>query len=436
MKPGHAEEPPARAAGPRRPGLLARVARLLRDDRGVIAMKFALMVPGVAVLGLGAVDLHAVYSDRQRMQDIADGAALAGARELGLAVDASGPEARARAFVDAQLAQWAHGPEIAAEVGAITLDDGQRGLRVSLSGNRPSFFGNLLPPGGWNLSARSTATSVAVTPLCVLAHGESGQGVINVRDTSRVRAPACLIHSNRDIDVTGGRIEAAMTQAVTSARGNIFPAPATGAVEVQDPFAGLAIVDDRGRVPGLVDCVLGVIPRVYFTGRHRLRSGVHCGGIDVRGNAELMLDPGEHWFLAGELVARGMGRITGSDVVLFFGDNARFNFNGQATVDLNGRRSGRFAGMVLVGLRQNTLDFTIAADHVRNLHGVIYIPDSRLVIEGQRDVGQDSAWTVIVARELRMNGAPRLVINADYAASDIPVPEGVGPRQGGSRLMQ
>lgn len=147
MKPGHAEEPPARAAGRTRPGLLARVARLLRDDRGVIAMKFALMVPGVAVLGLGAVDLHAVYSDRQRMQDIADGAALAGARELGLAVDASGPEARARAFVDAQLAQWAHGPQIEAEIGAVRLDGGQRGLRVSLSGNRPSFFGNLLPPG-------------------------------------------------------------------------------------------------------------------------------------------------------------------------------------------------------------------------------------------------------------------------------------------------
>src|SRR5690606_1522075 len=135
-------------------------------------------------------------------------------------------------------------------------------------------------------------------PLCVLAHGQSGSGVIDVRDTSRVRAPACLIHSNRDIDVRGGRVEAAMTQAVTSARGNISPAPATGAVEVRDPFADLPIVGARGRIPGLVDCLLGVIPRVYTNGRHRLRPGVHCGGIDVRGSAELVLDPGEHWFLA------------------------------------------------------------------------------------------------------------------------------------------
>src|SRR5690606_26560119 len=148
-------------------------------------------------------------------------------------------------------------------------------------------------------------------------------------------------------------------------------------------------------------------------------------GIDVRGNAELMLEPGEHWFLAGELTARGNGRISGDDVVAFFGENARFNFIGQATVDLDGRRSGRFAGMVLVSLRDNEEDFVIAADHVVNLHGVIYIPSARLVVEGQRDVARESAWTVVVAEELRTQGSPQLFINANYDASSVPVPVGV-----------
>jgi hypothetical protein len=42
---------------------------------------------------------------------------------------------------------------------------------------------------------------------------------------------------------------------------------------------------------------------------------------------------------------------------------------------------------------------------------------------------------VIVAKELRLSGSPSLYINANYDASSVPVPNGVGPRTGGSRLI-
>lgn len=415
--------------------LAGSVLRFLRDDRGLIALKFALMVPGVAVLGLGAVDLHAVYSDRQKMQDIADAAALAGARELGLAVAGAVPEERARAYVDAQVGQWRHGPTIETQVTALDID-GQRALRVRLEGNRPSFFGNLLPPGGWNLAAESTASSVAVTPLCVLAHGEGTPRVIHVRDNGQIRAPACLVHSNQDILVQGGSISAAMTEAVTSAQGSISPAAATGAVEIPDPFQNLELVDEDGEVVrAATACVSGVVPRILIHGRHRLPAGVHCGGTVVAGTAELELAPGEHWFLLGPLVTRDDAQLTGEDVALFFDRMSTFNFMGRSRVSLDGRESGPYAGMVMVATRDNQLDFGISADHVEALHGVIYVPSARLIVQGRSDVARESAWTVIVARKLQLRGSPRLFMNADYDSSPVPVPTGVGPREGGSRLL-
>jgi hypothetical protein len=48
---------------------------------------------------------------------------------------------------------------------------------------------------------------------------------------------------------------------------------------------------------------------------------------------------------------------------------------------------------------------------------------------------------VIVAASLMLTGSPNVFINADYGASDVPVPSGVGPNAGaasggGSRLIR
>ena len=38
---------------------------------------------------------------------------------------------------------------------------GDANVTVTITGNRPSFFVNLLPPGGWNLHTNATAASYA-----------------------------------------------------------------------------------------------------------------------------------------------------------------------------------------------------------------------------------------------------------------------------------
>lgn len=409
--------------------------RFGRDKRGSIALKAALILPAVLMMGAGAFDLTQVQASKIRLQDIADSAALAAANDLSLATDGSNAKERARAYVASHLVEWGEQAPTVVESYEIVDVEGQRAIQVLLKGHRPSFFASLLPPGGWHFNARSTATTMGMVPLCVLVSGATGNRLLYVTDTSKLNAPACLVHSNRDIEAVGAAsVTAASTQAVTTARGFITPTANTGAAAIEDPFTGLDL--DRQAGFGLM-CTVGELTNriVVNSGTHYIRPGRHCGGIDAKGTARIVLEPGEHMFRQGHLVIDETARLEGRDVVAFFDAASRFEFKGQALVNLDGRKSGPYAGIVMGAMRDNRQDFVVSADHVESLLGVIYVPSARLIVEGTADIARDSAWTVIVAKEVHLRGSPSLFINANYDASDVPVPDGVGPRTGGSRLL-
>lgn len=412
--------------------IISWARRFGRDCRGSIALKAALILPAVLMMGAGAFDLTQVQASKVRLQDIADSAALAAANDLSLATDGSNATERARAYVDGQLGEWGDQAPAVEAVYEVLDIEGQRAIKVLLKGHRPSFFASLLPPGGWHFNARSTATTMGVVPLCVLVSGNTGSKVLNIKDSGRINAPACLVHSNRDIVVEGGSITAAAAQAVTSASGFISPTAGTGAASIADPFVSL----DLDRKHNLLCSVADLLrPLIVSSGTHYVDPGKHCGGIMASGTARIVLSPGDHFFLGGHLIISNSARLEGQDVALFFDKASRFEFKDQALVNLDGRKTGPFAGLVMGGTRDNTQTFTISADHVEALLGVIYVPSATLLVQGSADVARDSAWTVIVAKQVLLSGSPSLFINANYDASDVPVPAGVGPRTGGSRLL-
>ena len=229
--------------GPLRSIRLA-LGALKHDVRGVIALKFALAVPAVALLAIGAIDLTAVNATRDRLQDVADSAALAGAPSLGLATDGAAARERASAFFQAQMTQWANPPKVEPNFSIID-QGGQRAIRVVLKGHRASFFGSMLPPGGWHFTAQATASTVGLVPLCVLVTGGSLDKGLSLRQSPRMSAPGCMVHSNQHIGVEGGSISAARVQAVGAATGVISPTPGTGAARISDPFADMALNANR-----------------------------------------------------------------------------------------------------------------------------------------------------------------------------------------------
>lgn len=412
----------------------ALLHRLLHETRGSIALKFALVVPAVAMLSVGAVDLMAVTTAQTRLQAVADAGALAAAPALALALATDGAAARERAasFVAAELSQWPDAPTVVGTY-EIVEQGGQRGIRVLLRANRPSFFANMLPPGGWNFVGDATATSVGLVPLCVLTIGSGEEYILELKNSSMLEAPECLVQSNRDIVVNGtSSLVGKAIQAVKLATGPIRPMARTDVERIEDPFEQLEF-----RQPG-GDCV--EFDEDTMT---RIAPGLHCDITLTRGN--YTLEPGEHWFRGSDLVVKSQASLTGEDVVLLFGrrnqSEGRMYLKGNARINLTGRRTGDLAGLVIATSRGHNGTLSIDSSRVERLEGVIYVPGTILEIDGWADVGRQSAWTVIVAKGIELKNRPNLFINANYGASDVPVPSGVGPNtagasSGGSRLIQ
>ncbi|HEX8470036.1 MAG TPA: pilus assembly protein TadG-related protein, partial [Brevundimonas sp.] len=92
------------------------------SEQGNIAVIFALAAPALFLIGVGAIDLGRVQSNRVKLQDIADAAALAGANELGLAINDTVAIERAKVFVQGHVLEWKEGPDISPEISVISKD--------------------------------------------------------------------------------------------------------------------------------------------------------------------------------------------------------------------------------------------------------------------------------------------------------------------------
>ena len=398
-------------------GLLSALRAFLAEARGGTAVIFALGAPALALLACGAIDLAGLNSDHTAMQDAADATALAMAKQLGIATVA-GIQARATDYADGQLGAIATRDAVTVTT---TIAADNSSVTVAIAGTRQSFFGNLLPPGGWQLSAQATASTLGELPLCVLSSGSGGTDNLLVQNSSLLTANNCLVQSNQNIAAdSGANLTAGLAQAAGTASGPITPAPQAGAPTIADPFASMSIP------PPALACLLGGVldlTQVLITPS----PGCHTGNITIGQGQTMQLLPGTHYFKGGTLTIKDNAVLKGSNVTLIFDQDATFNFTDSSSIDLTGAQSGNYAGFVILTTRNNTNAFTISSNNARRLEGAVYVPSATLQVTGtSNNVADQSAWTVVVAKSLQLQGSPNLVINANYAGSDVPVPAGAG----------
>ena len=138
----------------------------------------------------------------------------------------------------------------------------------------------------------------------------------------------------------------------------------------------------------------------------------------------------------GPLIVNGGATLQEDNVGIYFrGDLAVLNLGQDSTVSLSAPKSGVMAGILFFEDRSAPLlrTFKISSDNARKLLGTIYLPRGMFYVGSNQPVADQSAYTVVVARIVRMDSGPNLVLNSDYGATDVPVPQGVGPT-GGSTI--
>lgn len=443
--------------------LQARLRRLKQDGRGSLSMILALALPAITGAALAAVDIGSLHSMRGKLQSISDQTALMAARELQVAGQELGTVERA-AIAFATAALKAQGTDAGAQITATARPD-RTGIDIRIDLDAKSTLVGYFKPGSSTLSAQSGAklTGGGSAAVCVLALEPNADRALWLQSQSRITANGCAIYSNSRgraglqaetaAEVTAARICSA--GGMLGAGGSFKPMPVTDCPPVKDPLAARA-------APATSGCPFLSFPR-FITGantRVTLNPGQYCGGIIATRGAQVELRPGVYVMKNGPLLVDEGATLTGVNAgFVFTGDSSFFYFGDDTTISLSAPKSGDMAGLLFFQAASRraakTSDFwqfiltrisngaqvrldaftnddmitnAIMTNNARNLLGTIYLPQSRLLIDANNPIADQSAYTVIIARKLELYSGPNLVLNTNYSATDVPVPEGVGPR--------
>lgn len=412
--------------------------RLGRRTEGSVALIFGLSFPALILIVLVSVELRALAKDKARLQELADTAALNTASQMRVG-------ANEQLLARARSSTMEQAKDLTAKLSAANFtflapSEGRSGVRVDLEARRTSFFGNMLPPGGFVIRAEAVAEQLSATPLCVLTL--SGTDSLHVQDGDIV-ARSCMAHSNTDIRLGGkGAIDAAAVQASGAIKGQRPSNAGDNAPRVDDPLVGVF----AGGAPPLCTHLLPVkVDKAQQVSS--ILPGVHCRKLDIE-KGKLHLMPGVHHFKSGELQIKEGATIEGTNVTIVIWKDMKVKFDDRAgRLDLTGNQGvagllpdlglglgpaqDPWAGFALAIDPAWSGDFRLDFNDIHRLEGVVYAPGARLIVPSGQNSNDQTPWTVVIARELKIEGGRRLAINADYASSSVPVPSGVGNKSSG-----
>lgn len=394
----------------------------------------AAAMPALAV-GTGvALDYSRFQNVRSLAQNAADSAALAVVHEAALAgttehrlID------RAKAFAGAALGDHMAKASVAARAssadGAVTVE-----VRLPVDG----AFGRLTGLTQADIAVSATARLMGASRICLLALEPTKNKTLEISKAARIRAPDCSVFVN-SADPKGlsikdtGKLTArsiCTSGGYEGSSANFEPLPRIDCPRVPDPLAS------RPPPPrGACDHT----DKIVETGTVVLRPGVYCGGLRITKDAVAKLDPGIYVMRGAKLIVDGSATIEGTNVGIYLeGSNAQFEFDTNTTVSLAAPKDGPMAGLLFWEDRNASpgSKHRILSNNAHTLLGTVYLPRGLLFVDANRPIAERAAYTIIVASQIEMISGPELFLNANYGATDVPVPQGVGPVSGRAQLVR
>ena len=444
-----------------------RVRQFWDDRRGSVALIFGLS--GMVLLGLvgGGIDYARLASRKNQLQSAVDAGVLAGGNTLKLASSS----VEAAKGVTEQTIRDAAKPQ---DRGSFTLQIDVPPEKTSVFARAEETvrlgFGAFVGLRTTTIAAQARAGIVGRMRLCMLTLDPKAPGTFNVQKKAQVTADTCALYSNSKDPkgMVGGDYALAKADIICSvggysgAKANFAPTPQTGCPVIEDPLK------DRA-APPVGDCIpipvaansKGDVSKNEIDRSIDLPEGTYCG-LTIKGTAVVTLKSGIFVIRDKPLVVKDKATLTGSDVGFYFaGEKSGLLFDKDTTISLRAPVSGVMAGLLMSEQRSvsNPLDpvieatdvisgntitptppplgatkpmrtYRIISNNARTMLGTIYLPAGRLVIDADKPVADQSAYTVVVAQQVNLFEGPNLYLNANYDATNVPVPKGVGPISG------
>jgi hypothetical protein len=280
---------------------------------------------------------------------------------------------------------------------------------------------------------------VGGAPICVIGLDERSLFSVGLDKNAKLEAPGCAIYSNsRSPFGLYARNRASMRAAfICSAGGREMNGPGT---YVPSPQQDCPVLKDplaQRPAPSVGVCKEHDL---VVSGRSvTLSPGTYCGGITVTRNAAVTFEPGEYIMRDGPLHVEQNGSITGSHVGFYMtGRGAIVNFEAASNISLTAPKTGTMAGILFSEDRASPTwqMHRIMSNNARMLLGTIHLPRGSLLIGATAPIADQSAYTIVVVRQFILTEGPTMVLNSNYGATDVPVPNGVGPNASKAVLSQ
>ncbi len=420
--------------------------KIYQNEHGGIALQMAFMLPIMILIAGSSLDMMRISALKKNLQSIADNSALFAAREFAIASD---DPTRIEAVAISYATKTIN--DSTARLDVLANTEHQQ-VNVSLTVRPKVYFMNPFEMiKEVNVEAAAQLAGSAGN-LCLIALTDTKANAIEINNKAQMTAENCVIYSNstseRSLRVNP-TAEITVDQIFLAGgfRGNVkglSSEPVTDAPQIDDPLAAR-------QAPNVSGCDFTDLVIDAGVGNSEIEPGIYCGGLIID-DTTVTAEPGEYIIKDGHLSVRNNGGLNGENVAFYMtGKNAKLDIAAESNISLSAPRTGLLAGLLFSSDKNNPLavkagpgaglmgGHVIRSDNARRLVGTIYLPDDKLVIDGDTPVADRSEYTVIVAKAFELNNGPNLVLQTDYAGSDIPVPDGVGPAASGetyARLIE
>lgn len=410
--------------------------RFLRDISGGFSVSFAILSMTIATTIGFAVDYAVFNNQRLTMKQSLEAGVLAAVREAPVqGWDEKTIHAVIDRFVDMNLRDSAFGKtEYVLKVKPIP-DQGRIYATLLQNDHGYFFLGNFRKNP--QIVVEAEAAIVTSENICVLTLNPKNGSTIKMTGKSTLTGRNCGMFAN-STDPKAIEVEKQSTvqasQICTSggyeARlADVKPQPQVDCPRVPDPLA-----DRQPPSYGVCDYKDTDIKK-----SRTLYPGVYCGGIKIGGNADIRLAPGVYVIKDGEFSVTGNAKLRGENVGFYVtGQTAKIFFENSTSISLTAPKEGPLAGILFFEDRNSPYgrEFEISSKDAEMLLGTIYLPRGYLLVKGKSKFAGAAAWTAIIAQEIKIEIGPNLELHSNYAATDIPVPAGIGGTSGQARLTR
>ena len=396
------------------------------SESGGVLITFTLILPVMIMVVGMAIDYALLVSQESKLQHAADSAALAAASEYNVvnSYDNSNEQLAAVAKSSAAANLQGKGSDFGISV---IVDDETATVTVELTqAADKAFLGSHAFTNG-TIKVNAAAQVIGQMPVCVIGLADHAGGTISLDSNARITAENCAVYSNsKSTSGLSSKSNAVLHAGLICSAGgsvggkaNFKPEPLTDCPVIEDPLR------DRP-APKAGSCKandLEIIDKVVT-----LSPGTYCGGIKIDGNAKVYMRPGIYVIKDGPLNVDSNAELEGEYVGIYLvGSKSTFRFASNAELDLSAPKDGPLAGLLFFEDRNapKLRRHDILSNYAHNLLGTIYLPQGRLVVDADNEIADQSAYTAIIVRQLELYAGPNLVLNTDYSATDIPVPDGI-----------